>query len=123
MAVVEEDDIDPKYGKLDKELVALLREYEVKYFREDKPVPFLPGLDIYPIPVRYFEEFANCSGCLSLNKNEEAKGVRMSHLEYLLDNISLCNISYAPPNNLAIDILSTPHSICRQITLKSISIK
>ena len=86
---VTEDDIDPKYGKLDKELVALLREYEVKYFREDKPVPFLPGLDIYPIPVRYFEEFANCSGCLSLNKNEDAKGIRMSHLEYLLNKVTL----------------------------------
>ena len=87
--MAEEEIIDPKYGKLDPALVNLLKEYDVKYFREDKPVPFLPGLDIYPVPVRYFEEFANCSGCLSLNKNDDPKGVALSHLDYLLSKTSL----------------------------------
>lgn len=87
----EEEVVDPKYGKLKPELIALLKDYERSYFREDLPVPFIPelNLSLHPIPVRYFEEFANCSSCLSLDKNEDANGIKMSHLEYLLSKTQL----------------------------------
>lgn len=89
MAENIEEHIDPKYGKLDPELIKLLKDYELSYFREDLPVPFAPGLDIYPVPVRFFEEFASCSTCLSLNKNEDPKGISMSNLDYLLSKVDL----------------------------------
>lgn len=81
-----DDEVDNKYGKLDKDLVALLKNYEVEYFREDRPVPFC-GLQIYPIKVRNYEEFANCSSCFTLNKNESFEGIRMSHLDFLVSKI------------------------------------
>lgn len=85
----ESELIDPKYGKLDKETVNLLKEYEVSYFREDKPIPFVDGLVIHPVQTRHFEEFAACSSCLSLNKNDDPNGIRMSNLEYLLSKTTL----------------------------------
>lgn len=84
-----EREADPKYGKLDPKLIELLRSYENTYFREDKPVPFCPDITLYPVEVRNFEEFAYCSSCLSLNKNDEAAGIRMSHLDYLLSRVDL----------------------------------
>lgn len=89
--MAEEEIIDPKYGTLNPELVRFLKDCEYSYFREDKPIPFIPecGLYLYPIQVRHFEEFATCSSCLSLDKNTEAAGIRMSHLEYLLSRIEL----------------------------------
>ena len=74
---------DNKYGKLPEKMVDMLRAYEIKYFREDKPVPFC-GLQIYPAKVREYEEFSNCASCLTLNKNEDRNGIRMSHLDYLI---------------------------------------
>lgn len=79
-----EEIVDPKYGQLDADMVAMLRSYEIRYFREDLPVPFADGLLIYPATVRDFEEFANCSSCLTLNKNNDPEGIRMSNLDYLL---------------------------------------
>lgn len=83
-----DDGIDNKYGGLDKSLVNKLRNYEVEYFREDKPVPFC-GLKIYPISVRNYEEFSNCCSCLTLNKNETMEGVRMSHLDFLVSKMQV----------------------------------
>lgn len=87
--MAQEDTIDPKYGKLNPDLIALLKEYEFTYFREDLPIPFVDGLTIYPVPVRHFEEFAGCSVCFSLNKNEDPKGIAMSHLDYLLSRTDI----------------------------------
>jgi len=75
--------LDDRYGKLDTALVELLKNYEITYFREDTPIPFC-GLLIYPIQVRHYEEFAACCSCLTLNKNEDPKGIAMSHLDYLI---------------------------------------
>lgn len=77
------DSIDKKYGALNKNLADRLRDYESRYFMEDKPVPFC-GLHIYPIVVRDFEIFSVCVSCLTLNKNDDPKGVTMSHLDYLI---------------------------------------
>lgn len=89
--MAEEPKIDPKYGALKPELVSLLKEYEYSHFREDTPIPFIPefGLFLHPIQVRHFEEFAACSSCLSLDKNADAAGIKMSHLEYLLSRTEL----------------------------------
>ena len=77
---------DNKYGQLSKEIVDMLVEYEHTYFREDLPVPFC-GLKIYPVLVRDFERFSACTTCLTLNKNEDPKGIAMTHLDYLISKI------------------------------------
>lgn len=79
---------DSRFGALDKDLVNLIKYYEIKYFRENKPIPFC-GLNIYPVAVRDYEEFANCCGCLTLNKNESPDGIRMSHLDYLISKTQI----------------------------------
>lgn len=77
---------DDRYGQIEAGLVALLKSYEFSYFREDTPIPFC-GLLIYPVPVRYYEEFASCTSCLTLNKNEVPAGIKMSHLDYLISKM------------------------------------
>lgn len=84
---VEKASLDDKYGGLDKKLVELLKSYEFSYFREDIPIPFC-GLLIYPVPVRHYEEFASCCSCLTLNKNEDPKGISNSHLGYLISKMT-----------------------------------
>ena len=79
---------DGRYGLLNEKLVAKLKNYEYEYFREDKPVPFC-GLLIYPILVRDMEVFTNCSSCLTLEKNKDKNGVRMTHLDYLLSKTQI----------------------------------
>lgn len=79
--------IDAKYGELSKDIVDYLQPLEYEYFREDKPVPFC-GLTVYPIKVRDFEIFSNCTTCLTLNKNEDPNGVAMSHLDYLFSKLN-----------------------------------
>ena len=77
---------DDRYGNLDSSLVELLKSYEFSYFREDTPIPFC-GLLIYPVQVRHYEEFASCTSCLTLNKNEDVVGIRLSHLDYLISKM------------------------------------
>lgn len=79
---------DIKYGQLDEKLVMQLRQYEFDYFREDKPIPFC-GLQIHPATVRHYEDFAGCCSCLTLNKNEDPKGISISHLDYLLQKTQI----------------------------------
>lgn len=86
--VAAEEVADNKYGKLSKDIVDMLVELERTCFREDKPVDFC-GLKVYPIQVRDFEVFSSCTECLTLNKNEDKEGVRMSNLEYLLSRTQL----------------------------------
>lgn len=69
-------------------MVTMLKNYEHEYFREDKPVPFC-GLFIYPVQIRYFELFSNCLPCLTMDKNEDIKGIKMSHLDYLISRTQL----------------------------------
>lgn len=79
---------DIKYGQLDKSIVDLLTDLERTHFREDKPVDFC-GLKVYPVQVRDFEAFSACTSCLTLNKNEDKDGLRLSHLDYLLSRTQL----------------------------------
>ncbi len=86
--IFEEVQADPKYGQLDHELVELLKNYEYDYFREDKPVPFC-GLQIFPAKVRDYEAFSSCCACLTLNKNEDPKGIALTHLDYLVSKMQV----------------------------------
>lgn len=86
--VVNDTEADPKYGMLPADIVNLLKSYEHEYFREDKPIPFC-GLTIYPVQVRFFEPFSNCLACFTLNKNEDPKGIALSHLDYLISRTQL----------------------------------
>ena len=54
-----------------------------KYFTFDLPVAF-NGLYLYPVTVRHYNEFLVANSCLLLNKNDDPKGVPMTHLEYLI---------------------------------------
>ncbi len=80
--------LDDRYGNLSKDLVELLKNYEYSYFREDTPIPFC-GLLIYPVSVRNYEEMASCCSCLTLNKNEDPKGIAMTHLDYLISKTKI----------------------------------
>ena len=82
MAEGNEVRVDPKYTGVPKEIALELQEYEVTYFREDKPIPFC-GLLLYPATVRDYEAFTGSSSCLTLNKNTTLDGLRMSNLDFL----------------------------------------
>ena len=73
-----------KYKGLKPEIASEIEGYETAYFREDKPVPFVGGLLIYPATMREYETFSMCTSVLTLNKNEVKEGLRMSNLEFLL---------------------------------------
>jgi len=80
MAEVEGFD---KYKGLPQDIAEEIRGYETTYFKTDKPIPFC-GLLIYPVTVEDYEIFSSCSTCLTLKKNEDPKGIVMSHLDYLI---------------------------------------
>lgn len=80
--------IHDKFYGLKPEIANEIKVYEAQYFREDKPIPF-KGLFIYPALMHDYEAFANCSTCLTLNKNEDPKGIPMSHLDYLISRTQL----------------------------------
>lgn len=71
-----------KYKGIPNRIAKELAYYEYRYFREDTPIPFC-GLTIYPATVHDYERFLDATSCLTLNKNENAKGLSMSNLEYL----------------------------------------
>lgn len=81
-------DLDDRFKGVDPKVAEEIQLYEIQYFREDKPVPFC-GLNIYPATVREYEVFSNCASCLTLNKNEDPVGIRMSQLDYLLTKTQL----------------------------------
>ena len=83
-----EGDKNDKYKGLKPEIAEEIRGYETSFFREDKPIPFC-GLKIYPATLHDYEAFSSCSSCLTLNKNEDPQGIRMSQLEYLMSRTQL----------------------------------
>lgn len=76
-------EVNNKYKGIDEKIAKTLESYEILYFREDKPVPFC-GLKIYPVKVRDYEVFCNCSSCCTLNRKTTKEGLRMNNLEFLL---------------------------------------
>lgn len=72
-----------RFKGVPEKIAAEIKFCEAKYFKEDKPVPLCGHLLMYPATVHDYEDFSNCSACLTLNKNLAPEGIRMSHLEYL----------------------------------------
>lgn len=78
----------PKSGMPAKDVKILeeVREYESKYFTFDTPIPFC-GLTLFPVSVRNYNLFLMVSDCFTLNKNDDPKGIKKTHLEYLIDKM------------------------------------
>ena len=72
-----------KYKGVPKKIADEIRSYESAYFKEDLPIPFVGHLMLYPATVHDYEVFSYCTQCLTLDKNQDPKGIRMSQLEYL----------------------------------------
>ena len=70
----------------DKQIYEDVEYFRDKYFTYDLPVPF-KGLNLYPVMVKDYNEFLACSACLTLNKNDDPQGIRMSHIDYLLSKM------------------------------------
>ena len=70
----------------DRQIYEDVEYFKDKYFTYDLPVPF-NGLTLYPVSVKDYNEFLSCSACLTLNKNDDPQGIRMSHIDYLLSKM------------------------------------
>lgn len=71
---------------IDKEIKEEAEFLRDKYFTYDLPVPF-KGLTLYPVTVKDYNEFLTSSACLTLNKNDDPKGIAMTHIDYLLSKM------------------------------------
>lgn len=70
----------------DKKILEDVEYFRDKYFTYDLPVPY-KGLTLYPVTVRDYNEFLSCSSCLTLNKNDDLQGIRMTHIDYLISKM------------------------------------
>ena len=73
-------------SEVDKQIKEEAELFRDRYFTYDEPVPF-KGLTLYPVTVKDYNEFLSCSACLTLNKNDDPKGIAMSHIDYLLSKM------------------------------------
>lgn len=73
-------------SEIDKKIKEDVEFFRDKYFTYDEPVPF-KGLTLYPVTVKDYNEFLSSSACLTLNKNDDPKGIAMSHIDYLLSKM------------------------------------
>lgn len=73
-------------SEIDKKIKEDVEFFRDKYFTYDEPVPF-KGLILYPVTVKDYNEFLSSSACLTLNKNDDPKGIAMSHIDYLLSKM------------------------------------
>lgn len=73
-------------SEFDKKIKEDVEFFRDKYFTYDEPVPF-KGLMLYPVTVKDYNEFLSSSACLTLNKNDDPKGIAMSHIDYLLSKM------------------------------------
>ncbi len=74
-------------SKKDAEILEEVKYYEERYFTWDEPVPFC-GMLLYPVETRYYNEFLSSSECLTLNKNDDPDGIRLTHLDYLISKMT-----------------------------------
>lgn len=72
-----------KYKGLQPSIASEIEGYEMAYFRQDKPVPFVGGLEIHPITMKDYEMFYSCTSCLTLEKNKTIEGLRLTYLDFL----------------------------------------
>lgn len=83
------NDVEGKYKGVPQKIADEIALYETQYFKEDKPIPLCGSLLMYPATVHDYEVFSNCSGCLTLDKNHDPQGIRMSYLDYLYSKTQL----------------------------------
>lgn len=69
---------------LPKDIVEELQYLDEAYFPFDEPVPLTGNLKLYPVNVRYHDEFLACSACMTLNRMDDPEGLRYSNLGYLI---------------------------------------
>ena len=82
-------EVEPRFKGVPPKIADEIMAYENQYFKEDLPIPFCGTLKLYPATVREYEVFSHCSSCLTLNKNQDAEGLRMSYLDYLYSRTQL----------------------------------
>ena len=70
----------------EKKILEEIDYFRDKYFTYDLPVPF-GKLTLYPVSIKDYNEFLSSSACLTLNKNDEVAGVRMTNIGYLLSKM------------------------------------
>ena len=70
----------------EKKILEEINYYKDKYFTYDEPIPF-HGLTIYPVTMRNYQQFMVSTACLTLNKNDDIKGLRYTNLEYLMNKL------------------------------------
>jgi len=75
-----------KMPAADRQIYEDVEYFQDRYFTYDLPIPY-KGLTLYPVTVKDYNEFLSASACLTLNKNDDPQGIRMSHIDYLLSKM------------------------------------
>ena len=70
----------------EKKILEEVDYFRDKYFTYDLPVPF-NKLTLYPVSIKDYNEFLSSSACLTLNKNDDIAGIRMTNIDYLLSKM------------------------------------
>lgn len=70
----------------EKKILEEVDYFRDKYFTYDLPVPF-NKLTLYPVSIKDYNEFLSSSACLTLNKNDDISGIRMTNIDYLLSKM------------------------------------
>ena len=70
----------------EKKILEEVDYFRDKYFTYDLPVPF-GRLMLYPVSIKDYNEFLSSSACLTLNKNDDIAGIRMTNIDYLLSKM------------------------------------
>jgi hypothetical protein len=73
-------------SEVDKEIKEEVEYLRDKYFTYDLSVPF-KGLTLYPVTVKDYNEFLSSTACLTLNKNDDPKGIAMTQIDYLISKM------------------------------------
>ncbi len=70
----------------EKKILEEVDYFRDKYFTYDLPIPF-NKLTLYPVSIKDYNEFLSSSACLTLNKNDDVAGIRMTNIDYLLSKM------------------------------------
>lgn len=71
----------------EEEILKEVKTLKDLYFTFDIPVPF-KSLVLTPVKVKDYFAFMSASQCLTLNKNDDPKGIPMTNLDYLIYKMS-----------------------------------
>jgi hypothetical protein len=70
----------------EKKILEEVDYFRDKYFTYDLPVP-VGRLTLHPVSIKDYNEFLSSSACLTLNKNDDVAGIRMTNIDYLLSKM------------------------------------